>query len=267
AILGLLAHGGMTTQGIKKALGTEASIFLVLTMMCDSGLLVRGPPKGGWKSNLHTYHLLSEYYPGVAIKMDQAQATDSLVLRYLKAFGPASEDDIAWWTGLRRTAIRKALEGLGDRVSHVDVAETKKGLLIATADLKPLREGRPLSKPLVRLLPSLDPYLMGYKNRGRYLDPEFYGYIYDRSGNATTTVLVDGRLAGVWDVERNKNIVIKYFLFDAEDEAIVNEIGRQAVAMGGFLGDGPVRARVCDAMVPLPQRPPGAVMSPLKGQI
>jgi hypothetical protein len=266
AILSLLSGKGMTAQEIKKALGKEASLFLVLTMMCDSGLLVRGPPKGSWKSNLHTYHLLSEYYPGVGMKIDPGQATASLVLRYLKAFGPASEDDIAWWTGLRRTAILETLEGLGGRISHVDVAGLKKGLVIAAADLRPLRDARPPG-PMVRLLPSLDPYLMGYKGRDRYLAPEFYGYVYDRSGNATTAILIDGRLAGVWEAEQGKNTVVKYFLFEEEDTAAIKEIRLQATAMGGFLAGRPVLVQERDSMVPLARRPPGAVMSPLRSDL
>ena len=35
----------------------------------------------------------------------------------------------------------------------------------------------------------LDPYLMGYKDRERYLDPRFKDFVFDRSGNVTNTIV------------------------------------------------------------------------------
>jgi len=30
---------------------------------------------------------------------------------------------------------------------------------------------------------------------------KYYGYVSDRSGNVTSTILVDGRVAGIWDLK------------------------------------------------------------------
>lgn len=264
AILGLLEDGGKTAAEIRKALGHGQGMFQVLNAMCDYGLLARGAPKGSWKSSLHTYHRFRDYYPDVDLEMDEKLAVASLVLIYLKAFGPATEADIVWWTGLKRADVREALEGLEGRTSVVDVSGLDGGMVMDRVDEESMGEAKALKKPSVRLLPSLDPYLMAYRERERYLDPEKYGFIYDGSGNATTSILVDGRISGVWDAD-GKSVFAH--LFEEAPEPALREIGRQAREMSVFLAGKPLPLEMRDAMVPLADRRPGAVMSPLKGQI
>jgi hypothetical protein len=47
-------------------------------------------------------------------RYDENQATTMLVLIYLKAFGPATVNDIAWWIGTKKSRALKALAGLKD---------------------------------------------------------------------------------------------------------------------------------------------------------
>ncbi len=105
---------------------------------------------------------------------------------------------------------------------------------------------------------------MGYKDRDRYLDGAYYGHVYDRSGNATTSIMVDGRIAGVWDIDDK---AIGVYLFEAATDNVLREIRRGAKEMCIFLQGKPLPFVECRAMVPLSQRQPGAVMAPLKGQI
>ena len=56
-------YENMTVKEIKSEIGTKSKISQVLNLMCDDGQLIRGKPKGGWKSNLHTYHRMDEYFP------------------------------------------------------------------------------------------------------------------------------------------------------------------------------------------------------------
>jgi len=61
-ILKTLKDRGMTAKEIKKALRTELNISAILNLMCDQGLLIRGNPRNGWKSNVHTYHLFRDFF-------------------------------------------------------------------------------------------------------------------------------------------------------------------------------------------------------------
>jgi hypothetical protein len=71
------------------------------------GLLVRGRPRGSWRSSQYEYALLSDWLPSgylAPVPSDQAQA--HLLNRYLAAFGPASLEDIAWWAGWSKGEAR-----------------------------------------------------------------------------------------------------------------------------------------------------------------
>jgi len=163
-----------------------------------------------------------------------------------------TENDIAWWTGLNKGEVGKALQELEKEVSVED------GMVMFRADPGLLKEA---GQQTVNLLPSLDPYVMGYKVRDRYLDKEHSGYVFDRSGNATSTIVVGGRIAGVWDLDRQH---VKLFLFNDVKKDTLVKICEKARDVGRFMTGGDREAVVCENMTPLAQRTAGAVMSPLK---
>ena len=54
---------------------------------------------------------------------------------------------------------------------------------------------------------------MGYRDRGRFLDPEHRTKLFDRAGNAVLTVWVNGRLVGAWGQRKEDGCVV-YGLFE-----------------------------------------------------
>jgi hypothetical protein len=185
------------------------------------------------------------------------EAVVELVRRYLSAFGPVTENDIAWWTGLNKGDVREALRKLERETTIED------GMVMFRADhglLKAMSRG----ERAVNLLPSLDPYIMGYKDRARFLDKEHYGFVFDRSGNATSTIVVDGRIAGVWDLDGQH---VKLFLFNEVKKDTLVKICWKARDVGRFMIGGECEAVVCESMTPLADRTAGAVMSPLRSDL
>ncbi len=111
----------------------------------------------------------------------------------------------------------------------------------------------------------MDPYVMGYKVRDRYIARQFYPFVFDRSGNSANTVVINGRLSGVWDCPPDEPMV-KFFLFEETDVATRKKIVADAKRIGKFIHGRPVRVEECRSMMPLTERTVGSVMSPLKGQ-
>jgi len=258
----ILKGRGMTTKEIKEKLQATLNVSPIVNLMCDKGLLIRGNPQGGWKSNIHTYYLFHEYFPDVDLNvLDEGSARKLLVKLYLASFGPATENDAAWWTGFPKGQTKRIVKSLQDKVSHVEIMETKADHILLSSDRKSLMSTKPPKKPVINILPGLDPYLMGYKNRDRYLDLNHYNFVFDRSGNATSTILLDGRVVGVWDFEEP---FMKIFLFKDVKAIILKEIHSIAKDVGPFLSGKEVQIKECDSMIPLPQRTAGGVMSPLK---
>ena len=106
SILDILKGREMTASEIKKLLKTQLDVSAILYLMCDQGLLIRSQPKKGWKDKNHRYSLFHDYFPDINLnEVSGTEAVTLLVVQYLTSFSPATENDIAWWTGLSKTEV------------------------------------------------------------------------------------------------------------------------------------------------------------------
>jgi len=215
---------------VGRTLGQLSVGSRLVPGMCTLGLLVRTRPRGTWRSNLHQYAPLAAWLPDVdldSVAPEDAQAR--LVRGYLAALGPSSVEDIVWWSGLTKRDTRRALTTLGSKVVECEIEDLGAGYVMLAADLDLLQASRATTEPTVNLLPSLDPYIMGYQDRRRFLIAEHRGQVFDRSGNAFATVWVNGRVVGVW---REQDEAIELLVWeDVESEALTEEAKR----LGRFL--------------------------------
>ena len=188
--------------------------YLVSNIMCAQGAIIRARPRGTWRSNLYEYATLSDWLPGVDLESIAPQEAKTwLVRRYLAAFGPATLDDVQWWTGFTKGETEETLEQLGSVVVKVALEDWDYEYLMLADDAQQLRGFIPADDPYVFLLPCLDPYIMGYQDRHRFLAPEHHAKIFDRAGNAVPTVWVNGRVVGAWGQRKEDGSVI-YGLFE-----------------------------------------------------
>jgi hypothetical protein len=266
AILKLLHGRELTASALRSALGTELDVSSILYHMCDLGQLIRGRPEKGWRDKNHTYSLFANSFPGVDLaSFSESEAETALVRAYLHAFGPVTEKDIIWWTGLGKTRVSAALEQLAEEVMSVRLGDLDARAVMLRKDVRRMAEPEAASLQAVRLIPVLDSYPMGYKERGRLLDPVDRERVFDWAGNITSTILVGGRVVGVWDFERDPHPCVKLYFFRDAKRAQRRSAYEEAERVGVFMADGPVRVRTCEAMIPLNSRTAGGIMSPLKG--
>ena len=184
---------------------------------------------------------------------------------YLAAFGPVTAGDIAWWTGLGKKTVTDVLGQLPVSCHAINGLDGE--FVMLRRETKWLDGKHDASKRTVHFLPGLDGYIMGYKQRDRYMDRNICDFVFDRSGNAAPTIIIDGRIAGIWDFALEDEPVIKYCLFDRDAAGPqLPEIVRKAAETGNFLAGMRVRLKECHNAVPLTKRTAGAVMAPLKGQ-
>lgn len=265
SIMKTVAGKKMTTKEIKKELQVDQNISAVVNLMCDQGMLIRGNPAKGWRSNLHTYHLFQEYFLGMDLNaVDEAEAKKSMIKKYLASFGPVTVTDASWWSGLTKTEVKQALEDFKEEILYLKISGLEGSYIMLASDLKELESARVPDTPSVNFLPLLDPYLMGYKDRERYIPQKHYTKVFDRSGNVTSTILLDGTIIGVWDFSEEKMPTVKIFLFEKVGSTVSKEIHSHAEKIGKFISGNEVQIKECRSMVPLTERPMGGFMSPLK---
>jgi hypothetical protein len=206
----LLAAGRpMTSDQIREAIkDPPEKLGPVLQALCAEGKLIRVKPKTP-QSNVFTYAATRVWLGREIADADPTEALIWLAGDYLKAFGPATVDDFAWWAGIQ---TRQAFDAM---TAHfpIDVGE---GLLMWAKDVKAFEGTRPVANR-VNLLPAWDAYTMGYAepSRNRFAEPELLPYLYDKGGNAASVILIEGSVAGLWDYTTNdRRIEIRVGLFD-----------------------------------------------------
>ncbi len=264
-IMDTLKGRAMGPAEIKAQLGIKLHLPAILNLMCDQGLLMRVQSGDNWKARNYKYALFSEYFPDVdLLRFSEAEAITLLVEQYLASFGPATENDIVWWLGLNKTKVRVALDNMGNKVVKLSVEGLPGVFLSLGSGLEMMKSLGFEGKPVVNLLPQLDPYIMGYKQRERYLGQEHYDRVFDRSGNATSTILIGGRIVGVWDFSKNAEPHVKIYLFEEAKDEVMQCLYSKSQEMGRFIAGKEVSIKEVFSMVPLRQRSAGTFMSPLK---
>ena len=233
AVAELLAEGPRTAAEIKQEL-SDPAIAVMVDLMPDDWRLVRAGPRGTWRSNLHEYVPFHDWFPDVnldSVSLDEAQTR--LVWHYLSCFGPASLGDIAWWAGLSKTEVQRALQTLDDQVVETEVAELQGTYLVTATDLVPMGQDSD-QKHHLTFLPSLDPCIMGYKDRSRFMHPSKYDRVFDPSGNALPTVWCDEQIVGIW-MEDRKMQAVQVLLFEPVAGHRRNQLEEEAQRLSRFL--------------------------------
>ena len=216
----------------KKWSGSVGVSTRILFLLATEGRIVRARPRGTWISSQYRWTRTDRWLNGGLDSRDPDEARSSLIVRWLRAFGPGTLTDIKWWTGWTVRQTRATLA----RSGAVEVALADGVGFVLADDLEPVSN----VEPWVALLPSLDSTVMGWKERDWYLGS--HGpRLFDRHGNAGPTVWADGRIVGGW-AQRSDGTVAMELLEDVGREA-ETLIEREVARLESWLGDSRVTPR------------------------
>lgn len=152
--------------------------------------LVHAPESGLWRPEGKTrYMTLPHEQP------EPTEARAQLVGRYLAAFGPATRADISEWSGLRMADLEPVLAALCPRYRDERGRELYD---VPRAPIPPADAPAP-----VRFLPRFDNLVLSHKDRTRIIADEHRPLVID-GGWVKSTILVDGFVAGTWEVEKGR---------------------------------------------------------------
>lgn len=165
--------------------------------------------------------------------VSREEAERTLLHMYLKAFGPATATDFAMWSGMTLTEARQIWASERGHFASVNVQGWEAEVL--RKDLKELAQAG-FERPLVRLLPYFDTFLLGHKERDHLMAAKYRPNVYRPQGWIAPVVLVNGRVKGVWEHVREGNrLLVKLTKFEKLSRQIVAGIREEAQNLGRFL--------------------------------
>ncbi len=190
------------------------------------GVICLGPPRG----SDDTYVLLDDWVPrGKPVVRDAALA--ELARRYLAAYGPATEDDLATWSGLPIGDARGAIKAIVTELREIGAAG--RTMWILTGRLSGAAGGN----PVMRLLPNFDTYVLGYRDRDLMIAPEFTSRIQRGGGWLHPALAVDGWIIATWHLQRRKgqlDVIVEPF--ESLDQAALSDLQEEVADVSRFAG-------------------------------
>ncbi|MTE17537.1 winged helix DNA-binding domain-containing protein [Nocardia aurantiaca] len=152
--------------------------------------VLQTPPRGRWGDSSRP--VWSRVRPWLGASLDPGYPLEELLLRYLRAFGPATTMDMQTWSKL--TGMKKAVEKLGDRVRTY--TDERGRTLYDAADA---RLADPDIPAPVRLLGWYDNVILSHQDRTRIV-PDGHAPTLRAFANQVSPILIDGFLSGVYKV-------------------------------------------------------------------
>ncbi|MDH6216513.1 winged helix DNA-binding domain-containing protein [Streptomyces pseudovenezuelae] len=208
----------------KSYEGVHTVSTRLLKVLGVEGKVVRGRPLGSWTSSQFRWAVTPEHP-----ELDLAEAQSTLMSRWLRTCGPATEADLKWWTGWKVTDVRRALKAIGAREVSLDEGP---GYVMAD-DIDPVA---PPTEPWAALLPALDPTAMGWQLRDWYLAPELRPHLFDYSGNVGPTVWWNGQVVGAWAQRADGEIAWRVLVPGGVSREAETAIGVEAERLRGWVG-------------------------------
>ena len=192
----VLEKGGISSDGQRG--------YHILWRAALKGLICFGPQKG----KEQTFALLNQYVPkGESMKQDEALS--ELARCYFSSRGPALLEDFAWWSGLKLSDAKIALETASSRLTSETIEGKRYWMPQSTPE-----NGKDLATAF--LLPAFDEYIIGYSDRTATLEQPHFKKAVSNNGIFYPTIIIDGKVVGTWKRTFKKgNIAIMLSPFKA----------------------------------------------------
>jgi len=201
----------------------------LLHLTAARGVVCYGPSRG----NEPTFVRADAWIPKWK-DISQGQAENLLLRCYLRAFAPATPADFARWVGITLTDAREIWARQQADLAPVNVEGWPAEIL--RDDLAELTRAK-FDQPHVCLLPYFDTFLLGHERRTHLIAPKHHSKVYRAQGWIVPVVLVNGRVAAVWEqVREGDRIRINVKKFESISRPVIVRIHEEARGLARFLG-------------------------------
>ncbi|MDR1387270.1 MAG: winged helix DNA-binding domain-containing protein [Propionibacteriaceae bacterium] len=161
--------------------------YHLIWFLAQTGTLLFGPITDGQPALV-----LADEWVERPRDLGREEGLAELAARYVASHGPATADDLVWWSGLGKREVAQALALAGERVERLEADDGTTYWISPT-----LPAGR--AQPSLALLPAFDEHLLGYRDRTLSLDPAHAPAVCPGgNGIFRPTVVADGVCLGTW---------------------------------------------------------------------
>jgi hypothetical protein len=164
--------------------------------------LLHLPPSGTWGFHGRPTLQVMDTWLGVGLP-SRGEGAAHFARSYLAAFGPATQEDLVRFAGVRVRDVRLGLDQLKLR-RFLD----ERGRVLLDLPRSPLPDGE--TDAPIRFLPKWDSSLLAYAppERTRILPERFRSTVIRSNGDVLPTVLVDGFVSATWAIDRKGEMQI-----------------------------------------------------------
>jgi Winged helix DNA-binding domain len=194
----LAQHGLRSRMKLQRGWSstpTHGPSWTGMSEMSYLGLIVSAGRKGAetlWMGS-------ADYLPARRNIPDPEECTVELVRKYIEHYGPATREDIAYWSFLRKDEVDPALESLSK-----DLTKEK----LSSSDEYFSFDGdsdKVVEPPRAVILPEFDSLLLGYKDKSRFLSKNGVKKVFGNFAAVNRTVLLDGFVAATWKRKKHRD--------------------------------------------------------------
>jgi hypothetical protein len=233
AIPYVLEQGPLTRQQLADAVARHTGVAHMRDLILSSswgsplkpsayrGDLCLGPGQGKTVTFMNPRAWIGTWQP-----IEPKLALQEIARRYLRAYGPATADDFAFWWGCGKTHAKKLFQSIEEELEEVEVEGWRAFALRATLPL--MQSVEPVEA--VHLLPLFDAYTIGVpRDCEPLLSAAYKRHVFNLQGWTFAVILVNGSIQGVWHATvRRSHTVVKVNLFRSSTAAIRKGIAAEA---------------------------------------
>lgn len=196
--------------------------------LAHQGVLCCGPRIGKQPS-----FVLLDAWIAATPALSRDEALSRLALRYFTGHGPATVQDLAWWSGLTVRDAQRGVASVASRLQQIDIDgkaywSAPDVALVADA-------GAP------QLLAPFDEYLVGYRDRSAAVESTRTRDVIGINGLVNPGIVIGGKVVGTWKRTLGKDVVnIGLVPFRALKKTELAAINRAAKRYAAFLGLKPI---------------------------
>lgn len=158
--------------------------------------LVQVPPRGLWGESGQAAHTSAETWLGNGLSADSS--IETIIERYLAAFGPATVQDMQAWSGL--TKLNGVISLMRPRLR---IFRDEHGKELFDLPDAPLPD--PDAPVSAKFMAEFDNALLSHADRSRIISEDDRKRVFTINGIIRSTFLIDGFVQGTWKITKERD--------------------------------------------------------------